>query len=329
MDKISIIITAFNRKEYLMDALRSIENQSVNGYLVETLIVKNFLDDEIDKYIDNHNYIALEGSETPLCDYVYQGLLHSNGKFIFFLEDDDIFLSDKIAFVMDKMKEFDLDFYHNSFSPRDNNSNIIKGKLYKQTKRSFLIDTSTLSKRDVRRIMNNKGDINLSSMCLNKRIVDHKFDKLPRLGAGPDWFMLFSALENGKRLYFDNSILSIYRIHNSTVNSYESDLNLLIGKRENLLQKEIFSLGLMKETFISPLIKSIIDERITTDILQLNIIKNEELKSFSGISIRNFLKVRRDSMGIGVMVMYFTGLIMPRLTRRLYFKIFQRLTFGT
>jgi len=329
MNNISIVITAFNRKEYLIEALKSIENQSISSYFIETIVVKNFLDDEIDEYIRNHNYIAVEGSETPLCDYAYQGILKSKGEFIFFLEDDDVFLPNKIAYVVGKMKELDLDFYHNSFSPRNHDTEIIKGKLYKQIKRGFLICASNLSKKDVCKIIRSKGDINLSSMCLNRRIIDNKFNKLRMMSAGPDWFLLFAALENGKRVYFDNILLNVYRIHNSTVNSYNLDMSSLIKKRGDLLQKEIFSLGLMKETFISPLIRSVIDMRIVTDLLQLSIINKKEIEFISSISKKNLLNVRHDSLGIGIIILYLIGLMMPRFALRLYFKLLQKLTFGT
>ena len=330
MKKITVIITAFNRTLYIMEAFHSVVTQHINGYEFEIIVVKNFTLETVDSFIESHNWIKVDGGDTPLCDYVFRGIQQSTGEFIFFLEDDDLFLPEKIIHVIEKMRNLDLDFYHNAYIPRDNKQRTIKGKLYNQLKQDLMINSSNISYKQITKIMKIKGDINLSSMCINRRIVDDKFKKLSILSAGPDWFMLFSALENGKRLFFDHEALSIYRIHDSTVNSPSSNIDSFMKNRIKLLKKEIYSLGVMYDLFVNTEIRRIINARLNTDLVQCEIIEsNKRLILFSKLFNKKvFFNVRNDFFGKFLIFLYLLKLISPKITLNIYYKILKQLSYG-
>jgi len=48
---ISVIITAYNRKEFLLDAFNSALNQTLSRDKHEIIVTKNFRDSKIDSYI--------------------------------------------------------------------------------------------------------------------------------------------------------------------------------------------------------------------------------------------------------------------------------------
>ncbi|MCW1293277.1 MAG: glycosyltransferase [Candidatus Parvarchaeota archaeon] len=52
---ISVIVTAYNRKEFLLNALKSAVNQTLDRKFYEIIVVKNFNDNEIDNYIQQNN----------------------------------------------------------------------------------------------------------------------------------------------------------------------------------------------------------------------------------------------------------------------------------
>ncbi len=52
---ISVIITAYNRKEFLLNAIKSAVNQTVNKRHYEIIVIKNFKEKTVDEFIDNHN----------------------------------------------------------------------------------------------------------------------------------------------------------------------------------------------------------------------------------------------------------------------------------
>ncbi|WP_290705506.1 glycosyltransferase, partial [Ferroplasma sp. Type II] len=52
---ISVIIVAYNRKNYIKQAIESVLNQTLNQNLYEIIVVKNFEDMEIDDFINKNN----------------------------------------------------------------------------------------------------------------------------------------------------------------------------------------------------------------------------------------------------------------------------------
>lgn len=57
MKYISVVITAYNRREYLIKAVNSVINQSLDSSYYEIIVIKNFEDNEIDNYLMNANII--------------------------------------------------------------------------------------------------------------------------------------------------------------------------------------------------------------------------------------------------------------------------------
>ena len=47
---ISVIITAYNRKEYLLDAINSVINQTLDKKYYEIIVIKNYNDSKIDDF---------------------------------------------------------------------------------------------------------------------------------------------------------------------------------------------------------------------------------------------------------------------------------------
>jgi Glycosyl transferase family 2. len=65
---ISVIITAYNRKEFLLDAIKSALKQTLPKDKYEIIVIKNFKDNLIDDFINENNIksILMEGTiSTP------------------------------------------------------------------------------------------------------------------------------------------------------------------------------------------------------------------------------------------------------------------------
>ena len=93
--KVSVIIPSYNRFHYLMNAIKSVENQTYKN--IEIIVVndgstqkeyyepKNFQNVQIIN-IDRKNTINWGGSRPAVRNF---GIDSSNGEFIAFLDDDD------------------------------------------------------------------------------------------------------------------------------------------------------------------------------------------------------------------------------------------------
>jgi glycosyltransferase involved in cell wall biosynthesis len=100
---VSIIIPTYNRFDFLLNALRSIEEQNYNNK--EIIIINDCSDDE--RYYeynfgDNVNKIDLDKNQKNVLGYVSAGhvrnfgIKEAKGKYIATLDDDDIWLPGKL-----------------------------------------------------------------------------------------------------------------------------------------------------------------------------------------------------------------------------------------
>ena len=56
---ISVIIRAHNRRKFLLGAVKSALNQTLDRKFYEIIVVKNWRDDEVDNFIEKNNVINL------------------------------------------------------------------------------------------------------------------------------------------------------------------------------------------------------------------------------------------------------------------------------
>jgi len=119
MSKVTIVITAHNRKKYLPYAINSIFSTPSAKAIedIEIIIVKNFKDNNIDSWLDLHNVKNIITSEESLAQKQAIGIFNAHGDLIAFLEDDDMFALNKIYVLRKLLNYSDLDFFHNLFMP--------------------------------------------------------------------------------------------------------------------------------------------------------------------------------------------------------------------
>ncbi|WP_393972144.1 glycosyltransferase family 2 protein [Oxyplasma meridianum] len=205
---ITVIVTAFNRKEYLDNAIRSLENQTFKDF--ETILITNF-DFGINKYKIKIKHIKLTENEMKnYGEYLSNIVSIAKGKIISFLEDDDLFYDNKLEFIYNLFKNNkDLVYYHNR--------SIFVDKNYKEIKKS-----------------NNNPDFNMSSITIKKSIINN--DYLKQIKISPDTFMYSSALESKKKIIIGKEILTKFMSHKSTSHIVENDFNIYIKKRIELTE---------------------------------------------------------------------------------------------
>ena len=114
MPFISVIITAHNRREVLLEAVNSALNQTLPKDEYEIIVVKNFEDERIDKFLEEHNVKNIVTKEEPLGANIVKGVEESRGEVVSFL-DDDLWLSQKSEIVKQVFKDKDVIYYHNNF----------------------------------------------------------------------------------------------------------------------------------------------------------------------------------------------------------------------
>ncbi len=193
LPRISVIITAYNRREFLLNAIESAVNQTLDKKFYEIIVIKNYQDDTIDNYIAKNNVIGLISDDKSLGGKLAEALNIASGDVISFLEDDDIFADNKLEVVYNKFKDNgNLCYYHNDNIPIDD-------------------------KYRKKNANGNKGiAFNMSSISVKKSILN--LNKLKRINDGTDHFMYLCALESDKWVINGKEKLTYYMYHNSASN---------------------------------------------------------------------------------------------------------------
>jgi glycosyltransferase involved in cell wall biosynthesis len=93
----SVIITAYNRRRFLLRAVDSVLAQSEPRDAYEIIVVKNFEDEAIDRELAAKGVITLLRAEAPLGIHLGAALERVRGEVVAFLNDDDRWAPERLA----------------------------------------------------------------------------------------------------------------------------------------------------------------------------------------------------------------------------------------
>ena len=223
---ISVIVTAYNRRRYLPFALRSLEAQTLPRDRFEVIVVKNFEDKESDDIISRNGWKDIYEDSTYHGKMVLAGLEESRGEVITFLDDDDMYVNNRLEEVYKAFKAYDrLVYFHNSQIIIDSNGNVlerlprsknlVRGSpiVIDVDKLQMLAKKYGMSTVDITFKIRIGASFNNSSVAVRRHVVESHAQLLKRLPAGIDNFMFVSSLKAGGLVYFTDERLTLYRVH--------------------------------------------------------------------------------------------------------------------
>lgn len=268
-DFITVLVTAYNRKSYLLKALESAVNQTLDREHYEIILIKNYREPNIDNYCIEHSIknIIQEGS---IGQFLYIGIQHSTGNIIAFLDDDDFFCKNKLEIIFNKFSNSKVVYIKNKYI-----SNV--------------------------KIRYQPIDSNMSAISIRRNII--YMPQLKEIQRSPDTFMYMCALESDGIIINLKKRLSFYSVHNSMGNKFESNAQEFIKVNSQLLEEIKISYIFFKSIFLSKTSQNFIDARLIQNRLQLMLfIKNKmpnivELISFiiySKIGMKSILVLCRQ-----------------------------------
>ena len=308
--KFLIIIIAYNRKDYIYKAFLSAFNQNYPRDDYEIIVVSNFMDEEISKSAKaNPNFIKIVLSENVGYGYkLKEGINIANGEYICFLDDDDMFVENKLSLLNNIIsKENNIGIiknYCNLIDPMDNNI-VMKSNIndimalaeplnyynikYKNENGFSIVDKYQNSYTDLIRAFSNT-----SSLTLLKSIIVKYFNKLCQILIGPEDFLLTVAMIENKNCIITESVLTRYRVHNNN-NSTNQDIS----------RQFHFLLNLSADFRISASLTSNIDYKTSLMVISarlyiVSIYKYYKLNGFS--KTLKFIKKRQLILDLGYAV---------------------------
>lgn len=207
--RISVIITAHNRRVYLEDALRSTIDQTLDRKLFEIIVVKNFDDELLDRFIEVNGAISIFSDTEFLGLDKVLGTRAATGDIICFLDDDDLFLPKKLETVLHFFDTYpDLVFYRNNpsfFDEMGEREQMIRGA-------SRMHNFSNPTYKEMKTLLEDRAAFNSSCISIRKSMVTEKLDEFARIKNVVDYYLFILACNSGKRIIADSEELTRYRI---------------------------------------------------------------------------------------------------------------------
>ena len=207
-DKISIIIPYFKKKEFFKRTIRSLQKQSYRNFEVILIYDDNdksdlkFINYSMKKIKNKKIIINKKNLGAGISRNI--GIKKSQGKFIAFLDADDIWHKDKIKKQINFMKKNKADFSFSDYLIIDKNEKIIKKIIAPK-----IIDYNKLLMA---------CDVGLSTVMLKSKLL--KFDKFSSLKTKEDYLLwLKLSKKNIKMLGINKTLVSWRQTDNSLSSS--------------------------------------------------------------------------------------------------------------
>ncbi|WP_449462583.1 glycosyltransferase family 2 protein [Tardisphaera miroshnichenkoae] len=203
--RISVIVTAYDRRKYLLGAVKSALNQTLPRDLYEVIVVKNFRDEFIDSKLSEWGVTNLCSESQGFGAMIYEALQGTGGEVISFLDDDDEFLPGKLQAVYEAFQR-DVDYYHNSQQYVNEAGRI----LWTPKNHSHFIEGEDKPKY-LRFFAKYNADFNSSSIAVRRDVLERHASYLKKVEAGVDTFYFVASLVNSGALVLDGRPLTRYR----------------------------------------------------------------------------------------------------------------------
>jgi glycosyltransferase involved in cell wall biosynthesis len=256
---ISVIVSAYDRKKYLLEALKSVTDQALPRDKYEIILIKNFNDEIIDKFAEQNNIHNLYSEDKTLSGKIFAGITVVKGDIICFLDDDDVFYPNKLTYVHQKFLDDEkLCYLHNKFTAIDENGRLIA-------------------------YYNDNPDFNMSSISVKKEIID--VESLTKVTKSIDTLMYLFALESGMPIELDSETLTYYRVSGESVTHAFNDIDSFRKFSYNSLNNILNSYVQMLSIFHSQKVQKILKHKISFTKIRLHLFGGNRVK------LRDYLNI--------------------------------------
>lgn len=289
---VSVVITAYNRREFLLEAVRSAMNQTLREEYYEIIVVKNFYDAEIDEFLAESHITPIFSTKENLVEFTIEGIQAASGDIIMFLDDDDRFLLGKLKTVSRLFHDHErLIYLHNNFYEIDDSGKRRKNHILKQIKKEVKISTSQEDLKYNSHIFRYYTFYNMSCISIKREPFIGLFSKYKELLREPsDFHFYILALLSGEDVMFSDAFLTEYRVHaNSRTfgNSFYEKKFIERIKNDKLYYMDLSSK--LRGTFAYPLLLFQSLENLFNEYIYVTDFKKpsvKELLTFSYYSIK-------------------------------------------
>lgn len=225
---VTVVITAYNRKNFIRNAVESVIRQELDSSRYEIIIVSNY-NIELDQFPKNMpiSVIIMEGT---VGEFLFAGIKKAKYDLIAFLDDDDEFEVGKIKRILSFFESDEkLVYYHNSMDYiDDNNKRINYSRMVESRFQKFRPNTIIFSPHyEIEKLnlaLKQNADFNLSCIVIKKSKLEPYGGLLKQIEGATDSFFFWISVISDGNIVVDAEKLTRYRVHSLNVtksNSFE------------------------------------------------------------------------------------------------------------
>ena len=274
---LSVIVIAHDRKTFLLEAVDSVFSQTLKRSAFEIIVIKNFEDESIDRYLAKKEIKVINTHEVNLGSKCVIGIQASRGNILSFLEDDDIYLPEKLENTLLKFEDDDLSYYHNNFIISNEVGGILEKNLFKHQTKSHKFKIGKVNIRSLRKYINEGIYFNLSCLAIRVEIIKPYLNQLKSVSIATDNFMFYVALDSGKTIFSDHNKFTRYRLHNSNESfRLETSKQLAIDKTKSFLRRDIIGYETILSICKDSTVREIVECRVLAPKINFRLLNGKD-----------------------------------------------------
>lgn len=245
-----IIISHRTRKQYLKEAIISAMRQNFSRERYEIIVVKDYEDQTVDEMVKVNNLRGFLSKHSNVGSDLAEGIQAARGRILCFLDDDDLFEYEKLAFVSEKFQD-------------ENNLVFLRNEIYEmsaaggefrrpkewgmKTTGSVQIDIVGLKDQIPHEILHNSGL--MSCISIKRELLLGHLDVISSITGDQDSLFFYIALNSGGKLLFVQNKLTYYRIGQGATRS-QTDFKGYYNIRGNIYSAHRSMYNYIEQMFI-------------------------------------------------------------------------------
>lgn len=235
--RVSVVITAHDRKDFLESAVMSVVEQEAERSDYEIIVVKNFKDSRIDKFLEDKAVTAIHTDEKSFGAKISRGIEEASGDIITFLDDDDLFTPDRINTLTNLFNDRSVVYHHSSILTIDSNGKEYSKGLSENIPETTVVEADRISKY-LPLIMKYKCDWYTSTISCRASVMKEYVSLINQMDTSIDKTLFLVCLESGGKFVFDSKQITKYRVHQS-LTTRVTDFKSLIKRREDFYRRSL------------------------------------------------------------------------------------------
>lgn len=243
----SIIICAHNRKKYLTDAMKSVLSQEFPRENYEVILVRNFPDKRVDAFTSKNGITDIKTDKAPLMQKMIVGVDNANGEYLCFLEDDDLYETNKLSRINDLIdKHKSLSYYHSSFKAIDEKGKLMGQKISRVNERTLIYKGELDILAGISEMLRSRADWYGSMMCIRKKALIPHLKLLREIEGSADKIIFYIGLLDHGTVIIDSEKTTRYRFHQSHT-TVVADYEFFISKKNTFYTKSLESAKILEK----------------------------------------------------------------------------------